>query len=242
MLSTTLAARFPETHKWANKALDLLFPPICAACGALGDLICADCLAQLPHVAGPLCNRCGRSHLYAVPVCESCLQPSFCLQQVRAALIYHEPAAGIIHKMKYDGFFALAKPLAHIMAAAWPNWEPYPEIIVPVPLHKRRQRQRGFNQSALLASHLGQQMGIPVNEEAIRRVKNTIPQIGLNPNERLENVHDAFQAHSQQVMNKQILLIDDVFTTGATMLAAAGSLLTSGAAGVSAYCLARTVQ
>ena len=127
------------------------------------------------------------------------------------------------------------------MAGAWPNWEPYPEIIVPVPLHKRRQRRRGFNQSALLALHLGQQIDIPVNEDAVWRVKNTIPQTGLKPDERLENVRDAFTASSKQVYNKQILLIDDVFTTGATMVAAAGAVLASGAAGVSAYCLARTV-
>ncbi len=143
--------------------------------------------------------------------------------------------------MKYDGLFALAKPLAQIMAASWPAWEPYPDTIVPIPLHKRRQGRRGFNQSALLASHLGQQMEIPVDKQAVNRVKHTMPQIGLSPAERLENVRNAFTADSQQVKNKQILLIDDVYTTGATMSAAADALLASGAAGVSAYCLARTV-
>jgi ComF family protein len=163
------------------------------------------------------------------------------LQQVRAALAYREPASGIIHKLKYDGLFALAKPLAQIMASAWPEWENKPDVIVPIPLHRRRQRQRGFNQSALLAFHLGPQVNISVNGQALNRVKPTIPQIGLNPVERLENVRDAFSANAQQVTNKQILLIDDVYTTGATMAAAAGALLDSGAAGVSAYCLARAV-
>ncbi len=241
MRSTTLAAKFPEARKWANKALDLLFPPLCAACDTLGPLICADCLAQLPRVAEPLCQRCGRSLEYAAPVCGSCLQPSFRLQQVRAPLLYHEPVTRIIHRMKYDGLFALAKPLAQIMAKSWPAWEPYPDTIVPIPLHKRRQGRRGFNQSALLASHLGQQMEIPVDKQAVNRVKHTMPQIGLSPAERLENVRNAFTADSQQVKNKQILLIDDVYTTGATMSAAADALLASGAAGVSAYCLARTV-
>ena len=195
----------------------------------------------MPRVSESICWRCGRTRLYAVPICESCLHPSFPLQQVRAPLTYHEPATRIIHEMKYKGLFALAKPLAHIMAASWPDWEQNPDMIVPIPLHRRRQRRRGFNQSALLAFHLGQQIDIPVNEQAMKRVKPTSPQIGLNPVERSENVRDAFFADSHLVKNKQILLIDDVYTTGATMSAAADALLASGAAGVSAYCLARAV-
>ena len=240
--SATLAAKSPKARKWVNKALDLLFPPVCAACNTLGSLICDDCLAQMPAVVEPLCGRCGRSLLYAASVCGSCLQPSFRLQQVRAPLVYHDPAARIIHKMKYDGLFALAKPLARIMALKWPDWDHDPEMIVPIPLHKRRQRRRGFNQSTLLALHLGQQLNIAVDAQAMKRVKHTNPQIGLNPIERLENVRGAFLADSQRTRNKQILLVDDVYTTGATMSAAADALLASGAATVSAYCLARAVQ
>jgi ComF family protein len=143
--------------------------------------------------------------------------------------------------MKYDGFFALAKPLAQIMVRAWPDWEQFPDVILPIPLHPRRQRQRGFNQSALLAVHVGRQLTIPVNQKAMKRVRYTNPQTGLSPEDRLENVRGAFSADSHQVDSKQILLIDDVFTTGATMSAAADALLAAGAAGVSAYCLARTV-
>jgi ComF family protein len=232
----------PEAHKWANKALDLLFPPVCAACDTLGPLICDDCLAQMLKIYEPLCQRCGRSLLYAAPVCGKCMQPSFRLRQVRAPLAYEEPTARIIHRLKYEGLFALAKPLVQIMVASWPDWEINPDVIIPVPLHKQRRRRRGFNQSTLLAEHLGQKLAIPVDEKAMKRVKYTIPQIGLNPAERHENVRDAFAADSQKVNNKQILLIDDVYTTGATMSAAADSLLASGAAGVSAYCLARAVQ
>ena len=241
MRSTTLAAKFPEARKWANKALDLIFPPVCAACDTLGPLICADCLAKMPHIDEPLCQRCGRSLLYAAPICSSCYQSSFQLQQVRASLAYLEPATRVIHKMKYSGLFELAKPLAQIMAAKWPDWERDPDAIIPVPLHNQRQRRRGFNQSALLALHLGRQVEIPVDEQAIRREIHTVPQIGLSPVERLENVRGAFSADSRQVKNKQILLVDDVYTTGATMSAAADALLASGAAGVSAYCLARAV-
>lgn len=235
------AVRYPKARKWANKALDLLFPPVCAACDTLGPLICDDCRDQMLKISEPLCLRCGRSLIYEAPVCKECMQPSFHLQQVRTPLAYREPAARIIHRLKYEGLFALANPLAQIMANAWPAWEHYPDVIVPIPLHSRRQRRRGFNQSALLARHLGRQLEIPVNERAMKRVRNTIPQTGLSPIDRQENVRDAFVADSQQVSNQQILLVDDVYTTGATMSAAADALLANGATGVSAYCLARTV-
>lgn len=163
------------------------------------------------------------------------------LQQVRTPLAYKDPAAQIIHRLKYEGLFALAQPLAQIMVASWPDWEAAPGVLVPIPLHPRRQRRRGFNQSAILANHIGAQLGLPVEESALRRTKNTIPQIGLSPAQREENVRRAFTAESELVLAKHILLIDDVYTTGATMRAAAAALLSAGADGVSAYCLARSV-
>lgn len=193
------------------------------------------------RIPKPLCHRCGRSLLYAAPVCGQCNQPTFLLQQVRAPLAYREPTSRIIQRLKYEGLFALAQPLALIMAGAWPDWDAEPDVILPIPLHRRRERRRGFNQSALLARQLGRSLGIPVSEEGMQRTINTQPQIGLSPEQRYENVRDAFVADSAQVEGKQILLIDDVYTTGATMNAAANALLASGAKGVSAYCLARAV-
>jgi ComF family protein len=111
---------------------------------------------------------------------------------------------------------------------------------MPIPLHARRLKTRGFNQSALLARHLAAEAGIPVDENALQRVRHTVPQVGLNPEERHRNVTGAFASDSATVRHLHIVLVDDVFTTGATMRAAASSLIESGAATVSAYCLART--
>ena len=143
--------------------------------------------------------------------------------------------------MKYEGLFALAEPLAEMMVAAWPDWEPTPDEIVPIPLHQRRKRRRGFNQSSLLAIGVSDQVEISFNEQALMRTRHTVPQVDLSPARRLLNVRGAFTAVAHQVKGKQILLIDDVYTTGATMSAAAEALIASGARGVSAYCLARTV-
>ncbi len=143
--------------------------------------------------------------------------------------------------MKYEGLFALNKPLAQLMTNAWPIWDDEPDIIIPIPLHPRRKKERGFNQSALLAIHLGQQLNITVNIKDLERTKNTAPQVGLSPEKRQENVRDAFCTKPGAVSDRKILLVDDVFTTGATMLAAAKALLSAGATDVSAYCLARTI-
>jgi ComF family protein len=143
--------------------------------------------------------------------------------------------------MKYQGLFTLTKPLAQLMVEGWPVWEKPPDILMPVPLHPRRKKQRGFNQSALLVKHLGKQLGINTNLVDLERVRNTVPQVGLSPKRRQENVRGAFKVGTDSANGKQILLIDDVFTTGATMLAAADALYSAGATSVSAYCLARTI-
>jgi ComF family protein len=195
----------------------------------------------MPWVKEPICHRCGRSLLHKANVCRSCWKQDFPLQQVRASLYYREPLAGVLHKMKYEGLFALAEPLAEMMVAAWPDWEPTPDEIVPIPLHQRRKRRRGFNQSSLLAIGVSDQVEISFNEQALMRTRHTVPQVDLSPARRLLNVRGAFTAVAHQVKGKQILLIDDVYTTGATMSAAADALIASGARGVSAYCLARTV-
>jgi ComF family protein len=158
---------------------------------------------------------------------------------MRAVLRYEEPTITLIHRMKYDGYFALADPLSRLLAGGWPEWTTPPEIIVPIPLHSRRRRHRGFNQSELLARPLAGLKGIALNCVALQRTRDTAPQVGLGPQERESNVYGAFKAEPQHVRDRHVLMIDDVLTTGATMSAAAEALLAAGASRVSAYCLAR---
>ncbi len=158
---------------------------------------------------------------------------------MRAPLRYEEPASTIIHRFKYEGYFALGKELARFLMDGRPDWVHDPDLILPIPIHDRRRRRRGYNQSELLARPLAEHLGMPCVPSAMRRIRHTKPQVGLGPEERHENVRDAFRADEAVVRDRHILLVDDVLTTGATITAAAESLLASGAASVQAYCLAR---
>ncbi len=162
------------------------------------------------------------------------------LKQIRAAVLFTHPASKLIHTLKYNGAFALAKPLAQMMAAAWGAWQVPVDLVLPIPLHASRERERGYNQSALLARAFCQKVGLPCAEEVLQRTRFTTPQVGLSATERLENVQDAF-ATKGALQGKRVLLIDDVCTTGATMAAAALALQKAGAHAVSGYCVARAV-
>jgi ComF family protein len=160
------------------------------------------------------------------------------LEQIRTAVFYLGPAAEVIKQFKYEGYFGLARPLGELMLDGWPGWQRTVDLVIPVPLHAARQRERGYNQSELLARFLARQLGWRVETAALKRVRRTRPQVGLNMVERRANVSGAFIAEPSLVKGKQILLIDDVRTTGATLVASAEVLLAAGANAVSAYCLA----
>lgn len=225
--------------------IDTLLPPVCAHCGRIGVVLCPDCLAQFPELSPVICACCGRAlEQGLVPVdgdqlCHMCAAERPAVAQARAAFLYEEPLSGVIHRLKYDGHFALARMLGDLMAERWPLWAEPVEALAPVPLHARRQRRRGFNQAELLARRLGQLTGLPVLTRSIQRERHTQPQIHLKPDERATNVAGAFAATGSDLQDRHVLLIDDVYTTGSTMNATAEAVLAAGARRVSAYCVAR---
>jgi len=144
-----------------------------------------------------------------------------------------------IHRFKYSNLQDLATPLGKLMSDYWEK-SPLPaEIIVPVPLHPDRLRERGYNQATLLARELGKSIGLPIEKSSLARVRATLPQVELGAQERKENVRDAFRCANAELKDKRVLLIDDVCTTGATLEACSIALRQVGARSVWAFTLAR---
>lgn len=204
--------------------LNLLFPPRCVGCNMGGAWLCPACMDQILFFEPPW-----------PPLLDE-IQP---LQGVRAAARLSGPLRQAIHGFKYEGLRALTPVLGEILYDCW-DAEPWPvDVIVPVPLHPQRRRERGYNQSALLARELGRHTGLPVAEETLQRITPTPPQVGLKATERAENVRGAFRCQNDALAGMRVLLIDDVLTTGATMRACAEALLEGKVSAVWGLALAR---
>ncbi len=221
-------------------ALDLLFPPKCALCGVEApEPVCEDCRGKMALLGAPFCRKCGLPADGAVARCLQCRQ-YYTFDSARSAGWHEEGLREAIHLLKYQGRRGLAKPLARIMAESRAGQGISAEAIVPVPLHRSRLRSRGFNQSELLARELSVSYGIPVLPNALIRRRDTPPQVGRSAEERLESLRDAFEVrHPERVAGLNLLVIDDVFTTGSTASEVSRTLKLSGAGRITVFTLSR---
>jgi len=216
----------------------LLFSPRCVSCREMGSLLCAKCREKFELIEPPLCPHCGRPRSNG-RLCPLCQRDPLQIDGVRSVAYFDGTLREAIHHFKYYNRQALAIPLGKLMSNYWEK-SPLPaEIIVPVPLHSNRLRERGYNQAALLARELGKSIGLAVAENGLVRVRATRPQVELNAQERKENVSDAFHCSNMELKGKRVLLIDDVCTTGATLEACSIALRQVGARSVWAFTLAR---
>ena len=225
----------------AHAVADLLFPPRCVGCGHAGQLFCDRCAQAVIPIPHPYCPRCGQPQAGA-NLCAPCRAlADDPVARARAAAIYAPPLRAAIHALKYENQRQLAASLGRYLVAALGDavWQPLTlDAVVPVPLHAERLATRGYNQSELLAAHLCHATGLPLESGWLERHRDTRPQVGLTRAERQVNVHDSFAAHAA-VAGKRLLLIDDVYTTGATLRACAQAARVAGATTVYALTLAR---
>jgi len=221
--------------------LDFLFPLRCVGCGRGGSLLCSRCQSALPHLPPPLCAKCGKP-LSVGTICHDCENRPTAIDGIRSIFPFNGVVRQAILQFKYQNVKALAPPLAQLMGK-YLHVHPLPaDTLVPVPLHPRRLRERGYNQSSLLAKELGKLASLPIAEGSLLRLKTTPPQTRtISAKKRLSNVAGAFTCRDQRLAGKRILLIDDVCTSGATLDACATALKAAGATSIWGLTLAREV-
>ena len=215
---------------------DLFYPQRCVGCGRrASDVLCRGCFEGLPRIEGPLCRRCGMPTAFEAFVCEECKNVDFSFETARAPLRYEGVGKEIVHALKYRGYARVVEKLmAPLMEGVV---EGRFDLVVPVPLHRSRLRRRGFNQAELMARGVAKKINAPVSDK-LEVVRRTRDQVELSAAGRRENVRGAFRARGP--IGGRVLLVDDVFTTGATLSACAEALARAGAREVHALSLCRT--
>jgi ComF family protein len=217
--------------------LDLLLPQRCAACGRGERLLCADCRAGLVFLRPPLCARCGAPVAWPVERCSECAGRRIPFTTARAAVAYEGPARPLVAAWKERGLRTLVAEAADLVQAAVPR--PGADVLVPVPGDLDRSLWRGQNTAEALARALAPRWDVPV--AALLRRSRTVPrQRGLSRAARRANVRRSFEAHGGAP--RQVVLVDDVYTTGATVSAAATELRRAGARRVDVVTFARAVR
>jgi ComF family protein len=230
------------------QSVDLLLPRQCVVCETLLDradegLVCGRCWARLPLLPAPRCDRCG--HPTYVNACRWCaLLPPYVRAARSVCWATGAVGLGVVHALKYQGWYAVADAMAQRMArVAWPaDVREERAAVVPVPLSSKRERERGYNQSMMLAVALSRRTGVPVWPDALRRVRHTQTQTRLTPGDRFRNVSGAFGvpgAARNVLRGSHVVLVDDVVTTAATLNACAAALCDGGARIVSYVTFAR---
>ena len=230
--------------------LDLAYPPVCLNCEAptaTPDTLCPACFRALRPITAPLCPVLGLPFdvsMGAGMLSAEALADPPPFARARSAVIYGEVPATIVSRLKYGDRPELALFCARLMAGAGHElWRDEP-ILVPVPLHPARQRERRFNQSAELAQRLGRLTGLKVDPALVQRTRKTRQQVGLSGDGRQRNVAGAFAVHPDMLIRtrgRRIVLVDDVYTTGATVKAVTRALNKAGAEAVDVVTFARVV-
>jgi ComF family protein len=237
--------------------MDLIYPPRCplcqaflqdqpASCGGRELPFCKACFKDFKEIKSPMCSLCGRPFSDGIEqdrVCENCLRKRPSFDMARAPFLYDGALMTAIHELKYAQRSHLADSLGFLLASFAQTWigEIQGVLVMPVPLHPRRLRSRGFNQSLLLARAVVSKTGADLDFLALRRIRFTKPQTELSSEERKRNVRKAFEVvQPQAVKRRTVLLVDDVATTGSTLNECAKALKKAGADSVLCLVLART--
>lgn len=225
-------------YQWFWTALDWLYPPNCGGCETLGVRWCPDCYNNTRRVLPPFCDLCGQI-LRVEGVCARCAKTPPRFTAVRSWAIFGGSIRNALHRLKYRRDVALGEVLSRPLIEYMQQVDWNLDLVVPVPLGVARKRERGYNQAALLAKPLALKLALAYRPRALSRIRETQSQVTLGRVQRRQNVAGAFQARSTLVTGKNVLLIDDVTTSGATLDSCADALLQAGADEIYGLTLAR---
>lgn len=245
-------SRQSATAPIIEAALAFLFPPVCQLCNesratAAEGYVCATCSRRVRFVSQPFCERCGlpfEGSITGLFECSNCREMEFDFAFARSAVVARDAVLEVIHRYKYNRAMWFEPFLANLLvrAAAGELASDDWDVIVPVPLHPIKLREREFNQAEHLAGHLGRALGIPCNRSWLRRVERTRTQTLLSRSERSANVRNAFATvPGLKLDGERVVVVDDVFTTGATTSACARVLKQAGAGEVCVWTVARGI-
>lgn len=214
---------------------ELLYPRRCPICQEIltkrAEKICSVCRKKVVPLGEPICKICGKPVWNArQESCPDCAGNKHFFTKGRAAFLYEKEIRQSVYRFKfqnkreYGDFYS--SELVRLYGREILTWKP--DVIIPVPMYKKKQRQRGYNQAETLAKEIGKKLSLPVDAKYLKRVRPTIPQKELGKKEREINLKNAFKTSENAVKLEKVLLIDDIYTTGVTMDEAAKALLRSG--------------
>lgn len=227
-------------YQWSRTALDWLFPPSCAGCGAAGTRWCSACDQKIQRLTPPYCQRCGQKNVAGEnSLCDRCQANPPEMTAIRSWALFGGPLRQALHQIKYQRDIALAEVFSRSMIKFLKSQDWHVDVVAPVPIGKKRKKQRGYNQAGLLAKPLALGLGLSYRPKALSRVRETVSQVGLTLKQRRQNVGGAFSSTPGLVKDKIVLVVDDVVTSGSTLDACAKALWIAGAKHVYGLTLAR---
>lgn len=218
-----------------GRVVDIIYPRRCVVCEEIIDSnskgICFECVKKIEYVREPVCKKCGKMILEnTVEYCSDCKIKKHTYIQNKSVFLYKGEIQKSIHRFKYENKREYASFFGNEILKMHSDWiiKCKPDCLIPIPLHKSREKQRGFNQAKLLADIIGEALGIPVVDNLLLRVKKTKPQKELNHADRKNNIKKSFIIKENIVELKKSILIDDIYTTGSTLNEAGETLKEAG--------------
>lgn len=236
-------------EEYTDALLDLIYPSetICFMCNNTLEKdtkygLCRNCYNNLSFIPDHHCIKCSipLRMIEDGPTCEQCTNSNYYFDRVISAVKYEKDAKILIYRLKYSGHTYLATAIGYIMADKLKEEGIREGLIIPVPLYKGKEKERGFNQAVLISKYIAKETGILLNTDALIRIEDTKVMYNLTKGEKLKNVENAFEVANQSaIIDKDILLIDDILTTGSTANACSKELINSGAKSVTVLTFAR---